>query len=152
MAYKKTQFGWFIIIILAIVLGALLLVYFLIAPDEMEQLTIAFPLGFGAIMLLVIMLFYQLSVEVNDQAIRLKFGIGLLHKTIPLDQLNGVTPVRNKWWYGLGIRFTPNGWLWNIYGLDAVEIAYKSGKRFRIGTAEPQALAQAIGNKIPAVA
>jgi len=52
--------------------------------------------------------------------------------------------VRNKWWYGLGIRLTPHGWLYNVSGLDAIEIVRRSGKTFRVGTDEPKALAAAL--------
>jgi len=52
--------------------------------------------------------------------------------------------VRNKWWYGLGIRLTPHGWLYIVSGLDAVEIVRISGKKFRVGTDEPQALVTAL--------
>ena len=30
--------------------------------------------------------------------------------------------------------------MWNISGLDAVELTYTNGKKFRIGTDQPQAL------------
>jgi hypothetical protein len=52
--------------------------------------------------------------------------------------------VRNKWWYGWGIRLTPHGWLFNVGGLDAVELELASGRKFRIGTDEPQGLLNAI--------
>ena len=44
----------------------------------------------------------------------------------------------------MGIRLTRHGWMWNISGLDAVELEYKDGKKFRIGTNQPQKLCQAI--------
>ena len=47
---------------------------------------------------------------------------------------------RNSWWYGWGIRLTPHGWMWNISGLDAVELTYRNGKKFRIGTDELEML------------
>ena len=43
-----------------------------------------------------------------------------------------------------GVRWTPGGWLWNISGLDGVELALVSGRRFRIGTDEAEQLAAAI--------
>ena len=55
-----------------------------------------------------------------------------------------VTQVRNRWWWGFGIRWTPHGWMWNISGLDAVELTYHNGKKFRIGTDEPEALLEAL--------
>jgi hypothetical protein len=51
--------------------------------------------------------------------------------------------VRNPWYVGWGIRMGPSGVVWNVSGLDAVELAL-SEKRFRIGTDEPEALVEAI--------
>jgi len=61
-----------------------------------------------------------------------------------LSQVQNAAVVRNKWYYGWGIRLTPGGWLWNVSGLDAVELTFKNGKKFRIGTDEPDRLLQAL--------
>ena len=37
-------------------------------------------------------------------------------------------------------------WLWNVSGFRAVELVFKDGKRFRIGTDEPESLIRAIEN------
>ena len=55
-----------------------------------------------------------------------------------------IAPVRNSWIHGWGIHRTPHGWLYNVSGWEAVEIALTSGKRFRLGTDEPQQLTQAL--------
>jgi hypothetical protein len=34
--------------------------------------------------------------------------------------------------------------LWNVSGLDAIELTFATGKRFRIGTDEPGKLLEAI--------
>ena len=52
--------------------------------------------------------------------------------------------VRNKWIYGWGIRRLPGGWMYNVWGLDAIELDLVSGKRFRIGTDDPDGLLAAI--------
>ncbi|MDY7014940.1 MAG: hypothetical protein SVX43_15355 [Cyanobacteriota bacterium] len=52
--------------------------------------------------------------------------------------------VKNPWYYGWGIRLTPRGWLFNVSGLDAVEISLNSGRHFRIGTDRPRELERAI--------
>jgi plasmid stabilization system protein ParE len=46
--------------------------------------------------------------------------------------------------YGWGIRLTPSGWMFNVSGLDAVELTLRSGKRFRIGTDDPRDVIQAL--------
>ncbi|TNE44857.1 MAG: hypothetical protein EP343_29650 [Deltaproteobacteria bacterium] len=90
------------------------------------------------------LLFSGLTVEVTESSIKLSFGIGLIHRTIERDQIESVKKVRNSWWYGFGIRYTPHGWMWNIAGLDAIEITYPNGDKFRIGTDEPDKLLQVL--------
>ncbi len=89
-------------------------------------------------------LFHALTVEVDRQGVRLRFGIGLIRKSIPLSGIRAAREVENRWWYGWGIRLTPHGWLWNVSGLKAVELELESGRRFRIGTDEPDRLHAAI--------
>jgi hypothetical protein len=90
--------------------------------------------------ILLAVFFWGLAVEVNQDEVRLSFGIGLIKKTILRELVVDVEQVRNSWWYGWGIRLTPHGWMWNISGLDAVELTYRNGKKFRIGTDEPEML------------
>ena len=89
-------------------------------------------------------LFWGLTVEVNKDVVRLYFGFGIIHRSILREHIAMVTQVRNRWWWGFGIRWTPHGWMWNISGLDAVELTYHNGKKFRIGTDEPEALLEAL--------
>ena len=51
---------------------------------------------------------------------------------------------KNRWYNGWGIRLIPRGWIFNVSGFDAVEIQMKNGRRYRIGTDEPEALLAAI--------
>jgi len=97
-----------------------------------------------AVSAVLVLLFHSLRVEVDRDALRLSYGIGVVRKRFDLTSLRDAYAVRNKWWYGLGIRLTPHGWLYNVSGLDAVEIVRTSGKKFRVGTDEPQALVTAL--------
>ena len=94
--------------------------------------------------LIVGTLFWGLTVEVNKDIIRLSFGFGIIHRSIPRERIATVTQVRNRWWYRLGIKWTPHSWMWSISGLVAVELTYHTGKKFRIGTDEPEALLEAL--------
>jgi hypothetical protein len=97
----------------------------------------------------VALIFSRLTVEVTDQELRASFGPGWTVKRIRLAEIESVKAVRNPWWYGWGIRLTPQGVLYNVSGRDAVEVRLRSGKRFRIGTDEPQALERALRESIP---
>jgi hypothetical protein len=81
---------------------------------------------------------------VDHEAIRLRFGVGLIRKRIPLRDVQAWREVRNPWYAGWGIRMGPGGVIWNVSGLDAVELALPEGRHFRIGSDEPAALAAAI--------
>jgi len=89
-------------------------------------------------------LFWGLTVEVNKDVVGLYFGLGIIRRNIRREDIAMVTLVRNRWWWGFGIRWTPHGWIWNIAGLDAVELTYHNGKMFRIGTDEPEALLEVL--------
>ena len=92
------------------------------------------------VLLFVGLFFNKLTVKVSDESIYLAFGIGIIHRKINLRTIKKVEVVQNQWWYGYGIRYTPHGWLWNIQGLDAIELTYGNGKCFRIGTGDAENL------------
>ena len=96
----------------------------------------------GGVVLLL--LFSTLTITVTADRIGLAFGIGLVRRTIDLHQVADVAVVHNPWYYGWGIRYTPRGWLWNVSGRRGVELSYRNGGRFLIGSDEPEALAAAI--------
>ena len=96
---------------------------------------------------LVMALFVSLTVEVDSTALSCRFGPGFIRRRIPLVDIAGATAVKNPWVIGWGIRWYPGRcWVWNVSGLQAVELAMKNGRTFRIGTDEPTALVQAITN------
>ena len=97
-----------------------------------------------AVFALTAVLFSSLTVTVDSRSVTIRFGPGPIRKRIELADIRDAQPVRNPWWYGWGIHMTPDGWVWNVSGLDAVELTLGGGRRFRIGTDEPQALAEAI--------
>jgi hypothetical protein len=63
---------------------------------------------------------------------------------LPLDEIETVAIVRNRWWNGFGIRRRSGFRLYNVAGLDAVELQLKSHDIRRIGTDDPQGLAEAL--------
>ncbi len=103
------------------------------------------PIGLVFVVLLIcFVLFGWLSVEVDATSVRVWSGPGLIRRTIRVADIAAVRVVRNRWWYGWGIRLVPRGWMWNVAGLDAVELEFAKGRCFRIGTDEPRRLAEAI--------
>ena len=136
-SYSHSQFGTLVVATIIPVMVLLLAIY------VMTGFLPFLPFVFVAFLLLTA-LFYRLEVEVTRELVVVRFGVGLVRKTFATADIVGALPVRNKWWYGFGIRLTPHGWLFNVSGLDAVEIAMRCGKHYRIGTNEPVALARAV--------
>ena len=93
---------------------------------------------------LVLALFHALTVRVSEDRIDLSFGIGLIRKRIAIEDIESSSDVKNRWYYGWGIRKIKSGWMFNVSGFDAVEIRCGNGRRFRIGTDEPRKLLKAI--------
>jgi hypothetical protein len=103
------------------------------------------PLALLAVIFIALALgFSSLTVEVGADEIVWFFGPGIWRKRIDRRDVASVEAVRNPWWYGIGIHLTPRGWLYNVGGRDAVEIALVSGRTLRIGTDEPDALLAAL--------
>ena len=136
--YNHTQIGSIIIFAILIFLGAELAIFVAI-PEARQVLPWVALLSIG-----VLALFSTLTVRVADGWLHCQFGIGLIRRRIRLSDVQHAEAVRNRWWYGWGIRLTRHGWLWNVSGLDAVELTYRSGKKFRVGTDEPDRLLKAI--------
>ena len=134
---KVSQIGVATLVILSIV--ALFIVW-LNTSDTRTALVI---LG------LILILFYKLDVQVTEQTVKFKFGIGLIQRSIPLDQVVDAKAVKNSLWSGWGIRVGPSFTLYNVSGFDAIEITLKGKKRkVRIGTGVPEKLSQYINQKL----
>ena len=137
VAYRHTQVGWWLLG--ALFVGASVVAF---AASKVGWRGPALPVF--AMLGAVAALFCTLTVEINPERLLLFFGPGLIRRSFPRGEIVGVEPVRNEWHYGWGIRFTAFGWLFNVSGLDAVELSLTSGKRVRIGTDEPRELAEAV--------
>lgn len=137
--YKRTQIGYLMLAFIAI--GILLVLnYFYLSGNTNPFLLIIL-----AALAVSLLLFSILTVEVDGEEVSVRFGVGLIRKRFPLSEIESHSAVRNPWYYGWGLRRTPIGWLYNVSGLEAVEITLKDGRKVRIGTDDPTGLDAAIG-------
>ncbi len=141
MEYRHKQVGYLMITLLIIPLLSLLFVAIFF------EFSLSLLIGLF-VLLVALVLFPSLEVEVGKMELILKFGFGIISKKFNLENIKFCRIVRNPWYYGWGIRLTPYGWLYNVSGLSAIEIETKNGKKYRIGTNEPQKLKYAIIKKI----
>lgn len=126
-----------------------LLPFFALAIAGMEQLWLV-SIPVAAIVLAVLNVFGRLTVEVEHSHLRASFGWGWPSKRLDFSTASAARIVRNRWWYGFGIRLIPHGWMWNVWGLDAVEFDLDTGKVLRIGTDQPHELLAAVTRTVPA--
>jgi len=142
MVYRHVQWG-FTAIPVAVLFAVILVPVFAASDDEptwLPALVVAFTVG----LTLLVLYFSRLEVTVDDGNVTAAFGLGKPHRVIPVVTIASAAVVRNRWWYGWGVRRAPSGWLYNVWGLDAVEIVTDGGSSFRVGTDEPEELAAVI--------
>lgn len=138
VVYRRTQLGTVTVVAVG---GSALLAALIGAGTGWQPATVA------VLVLLVAALgmFCCLTVEIDRRQLRCFFGPGPIRRTIDVHEIVSAQPVRNRWYYGWGIRLTPTGWMFNVSGLDAVELSLASGARFRIGTDRPGEVIEALG-------
>ena len=139
--YQRTQytnttlmalllFGWLPIVLLFGVRGAGGSLRFLVLP--------------AALMAVFFFGFRSLMVTVTTTEVELVYTAGWPTKTIERASIVSAEHFRMPWWYGVGIRRTPKGWMWSVWGFDTVLLHLSDGRRFLIGTDDPEGLAAAL--------
>jgi hypothetical protein len=140
--YKHTQSGTFSRTTFGVLIVLVVVVALYLGVGDPKAMWVFGLIGF--LMMIGLLLFHSLTVEIRHGYLRIRFGIGVIRKTIPMKDIESAETVRNRWWYGWGIKLTPHGWLFSVSGFDAVQIKLKSGRQYRIGTDEPGRLLAAI--------
>ncbi|MEM9563320.1 MAG: hypothetical protein AAGA93_11915 [Actinomycetota bacterium] len=140
MSYEHTQRGKLLVVTAAIVVAVVSLVGALL-PRTGDVLPSSVA---GAVVIAVVALFNRLTVAVGGGELRAAFGFGWPSRTMAIADIVDVRIVRNRWYHGWGIRKIARGWMFNVWGLDAVELRMTSGRSFRIGTDQPAELEAAI--------
>ena len=140
MPYRHTQLGTVILVVYLVVavLGAAMMWQKAQTPMILMLVVLA----------AVAAIFHSLTVEIGNNELRWHFGPGIWTYRLPLDEIQSVAAVHNHWWNGFGIRVAPGFTLYNVSGLDAVELKLKSGETRRIGTDDPQGLAAALTSRL----
>lgn len=98
----------------------------------------------GIFVMAALYVFGRFTVEVSETGIRGSFGWGWPARAVSWTDVSAARRVENRWWYGWGIRWFPGGTLWNVWGLDGIELDVTSGRRVRFGTDQPDALLAAV--------
>lgn len=141
MEYRHTQVGK-----TALIVGVWGLIVVLVAALAARESPTAVVVVAGVVALItsVVFVFGRLTVTVDTGTVRAAFGWGWPRRVIEVRDISSFRRVRNKWYYGWGLRKVPGGWMYNVWGLDAVELELHSGRKFRIGTDEADDLVAAL--------
>ncbi len=142
MAYRHTQIGTFSLAFLGGGALVLLLLSTRFPWDAMRAVLFC-------LLLVAALAFGSMTVAIQGSTLEVIFGPGLIRKRIRLDELISARRVRNRWWYGWGVRRLPQGWLFNVSGLNAVELRLVGGRTYLIGTDQPAELMRAIRAAVP---
>jgi hypothetical protein len=139
--YEHTQVGY--VIIVAIV-AAMVAIAIILANTSVNRIAIAVLV----ILAIVLVLFPSLTVVINEEELVMQFGLGVIRKRFKLNEIESSQAVRIPWYYGWGIRLTPQGMVFRVSGFHAVQIRLITGKEYLIGTDVPQELEESIRKAI----
>lgn len=143
MEYKKTQFGLltYLLAFLAIVIP-LSFIFQGKLTNQWQEVILP-----NVLLPLIFLLFYKLTITVTREYIKVSFGIGIISFKVKPTKVLSTEIIHPKWWWGIGIRITPRGWLYNVAMGPAVFVSYEKGgtkHSLFVGTAEPEELIRAI--------
>jgi hypothetical protein len=93
-------------------------------------------------------LFSSLPLVVNERELVSWFGPGVWDVQAPLERVGAAERATSSGLEGWGIRITTRGMLYNVSGRDAVEIQLDDGRRFRLGTDDPEGLVAALRTRV----
>ncbi len=150
--YKHTQIGYLMLVVTLAVLVLFAWIY-ITASAESNSIDSGPNFAVTAIMVLILFIlasFTTLTASLDESCLRIKFGYGIFARKFLLNQIASVQSVKNHWYYGWGVKvwFWPYMWIYNVSGVDAVEIIMRNGKIYRIGTDTPSELEVAIKQAI----
>ena len=135
--YKHTQIGYLMLVVTlaVLVLFAWTHMTALAEPPSVDSGTNFAVTATMALILFFLVSFATLTVSIDENYLRIKFGFGIFARMFPIKEIASVQAVKNRWYYG-------------ISGFDAVEIIMRNGKIYRIRTNTPNELEAAIKRAI----
>jgi len=139
--YEHTQVGYLIIVA---VVATMVAIGIILANTNFNWIAIAVLV----VLAIVVLLFHSLTVVISGEEMVVQFGPGVIRKRFKLNEIESCQAVKIPWYYGWGIRLTPQGMLFRVSGFHAVHIRLISGKEYLIGTDVPQELEEAIRQAI----
>jgi hypothetical protein len=146
MKYKNTQIGYLMIFVFVAISLTYGIIFLQIGLEEFNIAMIIIM----AMILILIASFSTLTITLDEKSLNIRYTYGIFRKKFNINDISSVKSVKNKWYYGWGIRYWPfrKIWIYNVSGFNAIEITMKNGRIYRLGTNEPKKLENAILNVI----
>jgi len=139
--YEHTQFGYFITIA---IVAAMVAIGIIMADMGINWIAATVLV----VLAVIVVLFHRLMVIIDEEELVVQFGPGVIRKRFKLNEIESCQVVKIPWYYGWGIRATPQGMVFRVSGFHAVKVKLTTGKEFLIGTDVPQELEEAIRQAI----
>jgi hypothetical protein len=137
-SYRHTQCGWVIVMAIGIVCGINIATASALALYPLFAVT--------GLLLLLLPLFYSLTIVITSTQLSWYFGVGLIQFKVPISSISSSAILKNPG-CSYGIHWSPwGGWLYNVSGSDVVRVSLRDGTAFLLGTNEPARLSQAISS------
>jgi hypothetical protein len=102
--YHHTQIGYLTLVALG---AGLLFMIGLILTNGFTWVALMVLL----VLAVCLVIFATLTVEMDEEALIIRFGPGLIRKRFRLADISSCRVVKNPWYYGWGIHLIPSGWL-----------------------------------------
>ncbi|MCF6270861.1 MAG: hypothetical protein L3J41_14185 [Melioribacteraceae bacterium] len=147
--YQETQNAYWIITPMLVVIFFLILSYINQWGDD--PIPLSATILTSLVFVVIILLFFKLTITINETNITASFGFGLIKKSIELENisLQLLEEINTPWYYGIGIRVTPYGVLYNTKPGMAIRLKYKnSEKEFLIGTENIEKIKEVLSKEI----
>ena len=139
--YEHTQAGYFIVVA---IVAAMVAIGIAMANAGVNWIATAVLV----VLAVIVVLFHRLTVTIDEEELVVQFGPGVIRKRFKLNEVASCQAVRIPWYYGWGIRATPQGMVFRVSGFHAVQIKLIPGREYLIGTDVPQELEEAIRQAI----
>jgi len=131
--YKHTQYGILLNFVLLVIIAFISYGYFY--QTGSKPLPIIPYIILMILFLAILIVFYKLTIIIDKEKVTAIFGIGLVKKTILINQIETMENYKIPWYAGIGIRITAKGWLWNVSPGNAMLFKSKN-KFFLVGSNE----------------
>ena len=115
---KRTQFGW-------VFFGVIFLIFGFVIYQNRNLNTL---LILSALAIVLLLLFYKLTISITDQYVKFSMGIGIIKGKYKLSEINYCKPL-SYIPFGWGIRLRPGVILFNVSGNKAIELEINNKNR-----------------------